>query len=278
MLHVKSARASPGTAGRGDRSVFKIDSMDLNFKSFGQGPPVVILHGLLGSLDNWQTLGRELAEDYTVFIVDQRNHGRSPHDPEMNYPAMAADLARFLERQWVHHTHVIGHSMGGKTAMTLADRYPGLVDRLVVVDIGPKAYPPGHELILDALQSVPLDRIEDRGDAEDFLAKRISSRAVRLFLMKNLAREKQGFRWKMNLPALVEHYDDITAAVWPAQAYEGDTLFIRGGNSDYIPDEDWPGIQASFPNAELLTIEGAGHWVHAEKPTEILAAFRSFFS
>lgn len=255
-----------------------MNEVNLNYKSFGQGPPVVILHGLLGSLDNWQTLAKELARDFTVFIVDQRNHGRSPHDPEMNYRAMSGDLVEFLHSQWIYKTHVIGHSMGGKTAMTLAARFPGLVDKLVVVDIGPKAYPPGHDAILEALQRVPVDQITERSEAEDILAETIHSQAIRLFLLKNMGRNQEGFHWKMNLPALVEHYPEIIGSVWPEEPYEGETLFIRGGNSDYIPDSDWPEIQEHFPNARLETIEGAGHWVHAEKPEEILAVFRDFIA
>ena len=248
----------------------------LNYKSFGQGDPVVILHGLLGSLDNWQTIARQLAEDYTVFIVDQRNHGKSFHSDTMNYKAMAEDLANFLDEQGVHRVSLVGHSMGGKTAMKFAGSYPNILDKLVVVDIGPKAYPPGHDNILDALQALPVGRIESRTEADDLLAEHISDQGVRMFLLKNLARDGDGYKWKMNLPAIVNHYDEITEAVYPSQPHEGPSLFIKGEKSDYIQDEDWTKIQEHFPAATLKSIDNAGHWVHADQPEAMLEALRDF--
>lgn len=252
--------------------------MDLNFKSFGQGPPLVILHGLFGTLDNWQTLGKRWAEDFTVFLVDQRNHGRSPHADTIDYPEMAGDLKAFLEHNWIYGTHVLGHSMGGKTAMQFALDYPDMVDRLVVVDIAPRAYPGGHEAIFQALLGLDLDALGERGEADAILAERIPQRGIRQFLLKNLTRTKDGgYAWKMNLSAIHRHYPDILANIRPAaEPFAGPTLFIRGANSDYLADADWPAAQALFPAARLETVAGAGHWVHAERPEELYGLVDSF--
>ena len=253
--------------------------MDLNFKSFGQGPPLVILHGLFGTLDNWQTLGKRWAEDFTVFLVDQRNHGRSPHTEVIDYPTMAADLKAFLEHNWIYETHVLGHSMGGKTAMQFALDYPDMVDKLIVVDIAPKAYPGGHETIFQALLGLDLASLGERSEADAILGERIPQRGVRQFLLKNLTRTKDGgYAWKMNLPVIHRHYPDILANVRPSEPFSGPTLFIRGGKSDYVTDADWPAAQALFPNAQLETVDGAGHWVHAERPEVLYTLVKAFLS
>jgi pimeloyl-ACP methyl ester carboxylesterase len=252
--------------------------LELNYKTFGQGEPLIILHGLFGTLDNWQTLGKKLAEHYTVYLVDQRNHGRSPHDEAHTYTAMAEDLHHFMESHWIFKAHILGHSMGGKTAMAFAQHYPDMVDKLIVVDIAPKAYTGGHEEIFKALQSLDLSAIDSRGAAEDMLEAQIKSLGIRQFLLKNLTRSKSGaYRWKMNLDALWNHYADILDAL-PGQhaPFEGPTLFVRGGRSDYIQDSDLPDLEAHFPNYQLKTIEKAGHWVHAEAPKALLEALESF--
>lgn len=246
--------------------------MRLHYKSFGQGDPIVILHGLFGTLDNWQTIAKQLAEQYTVYIVDQRNHGRSPHLDEMNYHLMAEDLKTFMESQWMYKAHIVGHSMGGKTAMQFALEYPEMVDTLVVIDIAPKTYVDGHSSIFEALMSIDLNRLESRNQAEDELRKRIPDYGVRQFLLKNLTRSKSGgFIWKMNLPVLHKHYSDILQATTGDMAFEGRTLFIRGSRSDYILPEDEPNILSLFPNARIETVRNAGHWVHAEAPAALLA-------
>lgn len=251
--------------------------MDLNYKTFGKGHPLLILHGLFGTLDNWQTLGKELAEDYMVYLIDQRNHGRSPHLDEMNYPAMAGDLKQFMEDNWIYETHVLGHSMGGKAAMQLALQYPDMVDRLIVVDIAPRRYPRSHEEIFEALRSLQLEEIDSRSDAEEALRADIKDKGIRQFLLKNLRRTKEeGYAWKMNLDALYQNYDDILAAIETHEPFTGPTLFIRGGRSNYIHDEDRVDIQKLFPNARIETIEGAGHWVHAEAPDRMLQLIRDF--
>lgn len=252
--------------------------MEINFKTFGQGPPVVILHGLFGNLDNWQTFAKQLAAEHTVYILDQRNHGRSFHADEMNYPIMAEDLRQFLEDQWVYRSHLIGHSMGGKTAMQFALDFPDMVDRLVVVDIAPKAYVGGHQDIFDAMLSLDLDQVSSRKEAEEQLATRIADPGVRLFLLKNLTRgEQDKYRWKVNLPALHRAYAGILAPV-TGPPFPGPALFVRGERSDYIQDTDWPVIETLFPAARLETITGAGHWVHADAPEALLQVVRSFLS
>lgn len=244
--------------------------MELNYKTFGQGHPLIILHGLFGSLDNWQTLARQWANHFTVFIVDQRNHGRSPQRDEITYPLMAEDLRQFMEAHWMYHAHILGHSMGGKTAMTFAGQYPDMVDKLVVVDIAPKVYQGGHENIFDALLSVDLPSATDRKLVEEQLAARIHEPAVLQFLLKNLSRQPNGnLGWKMNLPAIYRHYADILADIPAGEPCDKPTLFIKGGNSAYIRPTDWPAIEERFPAAQLATIEGAGHWVHADQPAAL---------
>ncbi|GJM31599.1 MAG: alpha/beta hydrolase [Saprospiraceae bacterium] len=251
--------------------------MDLNFKEFGQGDPIIILHGMFGTLDNWQTIGKQLAEHYTVFLIDQRNHGRSPHTDSINYPALAEDLGAFMEAHWIYKTHLIGHSMGGKTAMQFATSYPDLVDKLVVVDIAPKQYEGGHREIIDALLALNPDNIQSRQEADTFMESRIEDFGVRQFLLKNLTRTKAGnYRWKMNLDVINQHYADILAPGIGPDVFEGQALFLRGEKSNYILDEDWPDILSHFPNAQLQTVPKAGHWVHAEAPEVLLAAVTDF--
>ena len=253
--------------------------MQLNYKEFGQGDPIIILHGLFGTLDNWQTVGKQLAEDHSVYIIDQRNHGCSPHADEHNYPSMAEDLRQFMETNWIYKSHIIGHSMGGKTAMQFALEYPDMVDKLVVVDISPKAYEGNHHEIFDALLSLDLKKIDGRKDADMHLAKTISDPGVRLFLMKNLSREKGGgYRLKMNLPVLHKHYGEILAAIESDHSFDGETLFIRGEKSKHILDGDELLIEELFPSARMETIKNAGHWVHADAPEELLTLVKKFIA
>jgi len=251
--------------------------MQLNFKEFGQGDPIIILHGLFGTLDNWQTIAKQLATDYSVYIIDQRNHGRSPHDDAFDYSLMASDLQAFMEANWMYKATIIGHSMGGKTAMQLAFDYSDLIERLIVVDIAPKGYEGGHQEIFDALFAVDLDKIESRKAADDFLAERIPDFAVRQFLLKNLTRNKEGgYQWKMNLPVIYDNYQRILAPPDRMETVDMPTLFIRGGASDYILDSDMPDIKSYFSEASFETIAGAGHWVHAEAPAKFLEILQGF--
>ena len=252
--------------------------MELNYKSFGQGDPIIILHGLFGTLDNWQTIAKKLAEDYMVYIIDLRNHGKSPHAAPMTYPQMAEDIQQFLENNWIYEANIIGHSMGGKVAMQLALSYPDLVKSLIVVDIAPKQYPGGHYEIFDALFALDLTKVEGRSDADDFLKERIKDFGVRQFLLKNLSRNKEGsYRWKMNLPVIYDHYQDILAPIQADEPFEKPTLFIRGGQSDYIQADDLDTITELFPVAMVDTVLDAGHWVHAQAPEELMSMVYAHF-
>lgn len=253
--------------------------MQLNHKTFGQGPPLFILHGLFGTLDNWQTLGKRWAEDYTVILIDQRNHGRSPHLDAHTYALLAEDIKAFMEANWMFKAHLLGHSMGGKTAMQFATHYPDMVDKLVVVDIAPKAYQGGHELIVQALNDLNLAELSDRKEADNILAERIPEFSVRQFLLKNLTRSKEGgYRWKMNLPVLTRDYQAILENITAEESFEGPTLFIKGAESDYIQQEDLPLLREYFPAAELASVAGAGHWVHAQEPEALFQLVSDFLA
>ena len=253
--------------------------MELNYKSFGEGYPIIILHGLFGTLDNWQTIAKKLAEHYSVYIIDQRNHGRSPHDETFDYVAMADDLQAFMESQWIYEAHIIGHSMGGKTAMQFALTYPDLVNQLVVVDIAPKAYEGGHQTIFEALLSLDVPTLTSRKQADAALMDKIPDFGVRQFLLKNLTNDKKGgYKWKMNLPVIHQNYEQILAAIESEETFDNPTLFIRGGASNYIQDDDLPRIKTFFPKADLATVSDVGHWVHAAAPKELLKLVTNFLT
>ena len=253
--------------------------MELNFKTYGEGEPIFILHGLFGSLDNWQTLGKKLAESHKVYLIDQRNHGKSPHSDSFSYHDMAEDLAELIRNENLDKITIMGHSMGGKTAMTFAVEYPNLLKKLIIVDIAPKKYPPHHDEIIDALYSLDLPSISSRREADEIMKHSIENDGTRLFLLKNLNREKEGgYSWKMNLDMLsneIEKVIDVTEIPFPISI---PSLFIRGGSSGYILDSDFEKIDQLFPNSEIETIEGAGHWVHAEKPQELFESVMEFIS
>ncbi len=254
--------------------------MQLNYKSYGEGQPLIILHGLFGNLDNWQTLARKWAEHYRVILVDLRNHGRSPHADEMTYPLMAQDVAEFLEAQGIDECYMLGHSMGGKVAMQAALSYPTLVTKLIVVDMAPRQYGRGHDDVFAALHALDPATLEDRRAADEQMAPYMEDAGVRMFLLKNLARDDdEGFRWRMNLEVLDRDYENLIAPVGTlGQTYGGPALFIRGGKSGYVKDEDWPGVLSHFPHATLATVKGAGHWVHVEEPEELFTLVRTFLA
>lgn len=242
--------------------------MDLFYSQYGtSGPPMIILHGLLGDHGNWHTLSRTaFSKVARVYAVDQRNHGRSPHTQRIDYPSMARDLRSFVDQHDLAPATLLGHSMGGKTAMQMALTYPERVRRLIVVDISPKAYPPHHTELLEALDRLNPQNYSDRQEIDDTLSEDIPSDPVRQFLLKNLKYDGNRYTWQMNLNAIQAHYDDLTAAVTADTIFDGPTLFVRGGDSEYIAEEDLDVIHRLFPNADLATIEGAGHWVHADAP------------
>lgn len=239
----------------------------LFYNEYGDGHPFIILHGLLGASGNWHTLSRTVFSDrFRVLTVDQRNHGRSFHADRHDYPAMAEDLWRFLDELQIESTHLMGHSMGGKTAMYAALAFPERIDRLIVVDMAPKEYPPHHASIIEALQHLDPSTYDSRNAIDDALAESIASYPIRQFLLKNLDYDGEQYTWTMNLDAIATHYDKINQGVETDRTYDKPTLFIRGETSDYITDDDVPAIRANFPQAEIVTINGAGHWVHADAP------------
>ncbi len=251
--------------------------MRLHFREQGHGPSLIILHGLFGSLENWGFISQQLADDFRVISVDQRNHGQSPHAPEMNYTALARDLCVFMDQQNLASAHLLGHSMGGKAAMQFALLHPERVDRLIVVDMALRAYEPKHDDIFEALSALDLNLYQTRAQVEEALAPRLPDLAVRRFLLKGLTRNPEGgLRWKFNLPVLRENYPGMTTALNAKGSFAMPALFIRGSQSDYIRNEDVPEIQRLFPNADVITIPEASHWVHAEKPDDFLAAARQF--
>lgn len=251
-------------------------AMALSYKSEGTaaGPPVVILHGLLGSSSNWRSISRRLAAHRRVIALDLPNHGASPHVERMSYPDMAADVRAFLDAQAIDKALVIGHSMGGKTAMRLALDAPQRIERLVVVDIAPGVSHHEHLPWLRAMASLDLARVTRRADADAMLAHAIPDAALRAFLLQNLVSTAAGFAWRINLQGIEKSLPALLDFPLPAplQPFTGPALFLRGAASDYVRSEDEGRIRALFPGAEIVTIPGAGHWVHAEQPERFLAA------
>jgi len=254
--------------------------MPLHYKVLGEGPPLIVLHGLFGLMDNWMGIAKQLSENYQVFLIDLRNHGRSPHKPVFDYEAMSQDLHEFMAEHQIANPVIIGHSMGGKVAMYFAGRYqPEPFAKLIVVDIAPKYYPVHHRPILDALQSIDVTALQTRQQAENQLAQLIPEPDVRLFLLKNLYRTEEGhFAWRFNLPVIDTQIENVGEALPAHFQCEKPVLFIRGERSRYIEDEDMKLILKHFPAARLETVAGAGHWVHAEKPAELLKLVQDFLT
>lgn len=251
---------------------------NLHFKHMGEGKPLVILHGLFGSGDNWQTLGRRYANHFSVYLVDQRNHGRSPHTDAHSYRAMADDLLEFLEANELQKVHLMGHSMGGKTAMLFASEHSAMVERLIVADIAPKPYKVHHRELVDQLLSVDLSALTERSEVEDHLKKGIPDASTRQFFLKNLYWKSKGeLAWRFNLKALSNSLEDVSAEAGQQIALN-DTLFIRGAKSNYIQDSDVQWLDHYFPNNRLHTITNAGHWLHAEAPDEYYEVTLEFLS
>lgn len=240
--------------------------MKLHSTIIGEGKPLLILHGFLGMSDNWKTLGNEFAEaGYEVHLIDQRNHGRSPHSDVFNYTELAKDVKEYIEDRDLKNVILIGHSMGGKTAMTTASLFPQLLEKLVVVDIAPKYYAPHHQEILKGLAAVDETTLNSRGEADEILADYVPEQAVRMFLLKNLFwKEKKKLGLRMNLSVLAREIEELGQALPDKYSYSGPTLFIKGERSNYITSEDKGLIEKHFSNASIVSIPNAGHWVHAE--------------
>ncbi|WP_010134387.1 alpha/beta fold hydrolase [Ochrovirga pacifica] len=241
----------------------------LHSKIQGIGTPLIILHGYFGMGDNWKSHANKLSEDFEVHLVDQRNHGRSFHSEAFNYELMVEDLHFYFEQKQLKKAIVLGHSMGGKTAMLFAVEYPELVEKLIVVDIAPKYYPPHHDTIINALNTVDFSQLELRSEVDDILKESISEEGVRQFLLKNVYRKtKTQMDFRFNLKSLTDNNPEVGAALPSFTTYSGETLFIRGAKSNYILDNDMALIQAHFEKAKLETVPNAGHWLHAENPTD----------
>lgn len=252
-------------------------SVSLFSQVSGSGPALVILHGLFGSGDNWRTHALRLSRHYTVYVVDARNHGRSPHAPTISYPEMADDLLAFLDAQNIDKATILGHSMGGKVAMQFALAHPGRVQALIVGDIAPRQYPPHHQDVLMALNAVDTSTLADRRQAETILAQYLPEASTQQFLLKSLYRtDEGGFAWRFNFPVLRNQYANVAAGVGGTTPYTGRTLFLRGERSKYVQDEDIPHIRRLFPNMQLVTLPGAGHWIHAEAPEAFIQAVEQF--
>ncbi|MEM7548788.1 MAG: alpha/beta fold hydrolase [Bacteroidota bacterium] len=241
--------------------------MKLFNRVYGEGKPLIILHGLLGSSDNWVTLAKKYAEQFKVIIPDQRNHGNTEHSEDFSYALMSDDVLELYESEGISSAFMIGHSMGGKVAMNFACDHPKLVEKLIIADIGPKKYPIRHENLFKALLGLELKDYSSRGEIDKKLSESIPNFGERQFLMKNLDRNQDGtFSWKANLEVLFEKLDAIGEELNDSKRFDKSSLFLRGGNSDYILDEDDQKIKQHFPNSSLQTFDKSGHWLHAEQP------------
>lgn len=244
--------------------------MKLFFREYGTGQPLVILHGLFGSSDNWLTQAKLFSTSYKVYTVDQRNHGLSPHSDEFDYPSMVRDLAEFFDDHQIVNPILMGHSMGGKTVMNFALTHPDKVEKLIVVDISPRAYELEHHTLAKGLRAIPIQSITTRNQADEALSPYVPEPDVRQFLLKNLQRRAEGgFSWKINLGVISEKLNNIGLDLQVKGTFEKPTLFIRGKRSRYVPDADWERITKIFPAATLETMD-TGHWVQAEKPQEFV--------
>ncbi len=253
--------------------------MKLFYRHFGEGKPLIILHGLFGLSDNWVTHAKRLAEKFSVYLPDLRNHGQSPHSPTFNYAAMADDLYEFIDEHKLKNPVIIGHSMGGKVAMWFALEYPDLLEKLIVVDISPAKYADrdAHFDIISAMMSIDFEAVHTREEVEELLKHSIPHYGTRLFILKNLYRKTRNtFDWRLNLNTISNNMDMIFAGVDVDNVFNKPVLFIKGGKSDYIKDDHIPTIKRLFPASEIITIPQAGHWVHVDAPDEICRQFSNF--
>lgn len=254
--------------------------MILHSNIIREGKPFVILHGFLGMGDNWKTLAKQFSEsNYQVHLVDQRNHGRSFHSEDFDYELMADDLKAYCDKHNLSDIILLGHSMGGKTAMLFATTFPNLVNKLIVADISPRYYPIHHDTILEGLTSLDFSEIKSRGEADEALSNYIKDQGVRMFLLKNLYWVEKGqLGLRLNLPVLKENVAEVGEALPIHATFEKDTLFLRGDRSEYIGEQDEIIIHRHFPNSKIVTISNAGHWLHAENPEDFYTAVIKFLT
>jgi pimeloyl-ACP methyl ester carboxylesterase len=252
--------------------------MQLHANIIGEGKPLVILHGFLGMSDNWKSLGKQFASSgFQVHLIDQRNHGRSFHSEDFNYDVLSQDLKQYCDAQNLKEVVLLGHSMGGKTAMLFATQHPDYVSKLIVADISPRFYPIHHDAILNGLSSLDFETLESRGAADQQLSGYVSDFGTRQFLLKNLYWVEKGkLGLRVNLPVLMENVSEVGEALPMHSKFEGKTLFLKGDRSEYIAAQDEALIKAHFANAKIETIANAGHWLHAENPKDFYAAVINF--
>ncbi len=255
--------------------------MQLAYRAYGSGRPLIILHGLFGQSDNWNTLAKNFAETgFTVYTIDQRNHGLSPHDEVWTYDAMADDLKEFIEEHCLHAPILLGHSMGGKTVLFFEKKYPGIASQLIIADMSAREYPAHHQSVLEALHAVNLDKIENRKQAEEVMSTYISDFGTKQFLLKNIYWREDADKkmaWRFNLRVISRDYDEVRIPV-PFYTSSIHTLVIRGEKSNYVNESDVTDFENRFANLSLVTIPAAGHWVHAEKPQEFQKAVLEFIT
>ncbi len=254
--------------------------MKLFYRKTGNGNPVLFLHGLFGSADNWLTIAKDLKDAGQLYLLDMRNHGRSPHSKIFNYEVMVEDIYEFLADLNLRQVSLVGHSMGGVTAMKFALNYPHRVDRLVVIDIAPRPYPIHHQEIITSLLAINLNQLKNREQADDQLSLSIQHPALRQFLLKNLYRTTAGkYSWRLNLPVIALNLAGLGAGIQSEQQSFGrPCLFIRGALSDYVRTADEPSIKKLFSQAEIMTVENTTHWLPAENPAAVIAALQSFLN
>jgi pimeloyl-ACP methyl ester carboxylesterase len=251
----------------------------LHSQILGEGKPLLILHGYFGMSDNWKTLGNQFSEDYQVHLIDQRNHGRSFHSVAFNYELLAEDLYNYIQHYQLKKIALIGHSMGGKTAMFFATKYPDLVDKLIIVDISPKEYKPHHNAILAGLNAIDFSEQNSRGKVDKQLANYIPELGVRQFLLKNVYwKEKGKLAFRFNLQSLTENNPKVGDPLPQNAIFNKETLFLKGEKSGYIIPEEQLLIDAHFPNNKVIEIKNTGHWLHAENPTDFYKEVCSFLN
>ncbi|MBI4524034.1 MAG: alpha/beta fold hydrolase [Deltaproteobacteria bacterium] len=253
--------------------------MQLHHEVQGEGRPLIIIHGLFGSLENWRTQSKNLSRFFRVYTLDLRNHGKSPHSDVFSYPAMAEDLRDFLAAQELPSAFIMGHSMGGKVAIQFGMDHPDKVDKLVIVDVALKTYRPEYKPILGALLSLDLREFHTRADVDSALQEKIPEGRLRRFLLKSLARAPEGgFRWRINLNAIYKNDGELSKAVEQKRRFAKPACFIKAGRSNYLDKEDVAAIKKAFPKAEVITVPDAGHWIHVDAPEEFTRIVVDFLS
>lgn len=255
--------------------------MKLAYREFGSGQPLIILHGLFGQSDNWNTLAKRFAEkEFQVFTIDQRNHGLSPHSEQWNYEVMATDLMEFVDNHQLKNPILLGHSMGGKTVLFFELLFAGIAKKLIVADIAPRSYEPHHDTVLEGLNAVDFSDITTRKEVEAILAEYIKDYGTKQFLLKNIywrEDESKQMDWRFDLKTITKEYQNIGVSV-PSFKSDTPALFIKGEKSDYITDDDETDISLRFSNYQLNTIANSGHWVHAEQPEAFFNCVMNFIS